>query len=177
MGKDRGSAQDRRSGYRYGYQQDQGRPDRRRIRYGDILTRIADRREACDRLRSVCRQDYGVQGREDQRSDQECRGIPQGAYRKRYRSTTCGDHQQIGERPGVGRYDQEYHRFRRLYGPRWSGWSAVYHRYQLGPYQPSERGVEARSEAAGGGVGFRRWQETYQPRFEAADPASVGCAA
>src|SRR6202012_5209038 len=114
------------SGYRYGYQQDQGWPDRRRIRYGDLPPRIADRREARDRLRSVRRQDNGVQSREDQRSDQERRSIPQGAYRKRYRSTTCRDHQQIGERPGVGRYDQEYHRFRCLYGPRWSGWSAVY---------------------------------------------------
>jgi len=32
----------------------------------------------------------------------------------------------------IGRYYQEYHGFRRLYGPWWSGRSAVYHRYQLG---------------------------------------------
>ena len=75
MGSYQRSPREGRSGTLLRQVPHEGWYDRRYLRYRGLPPRLTDRRPSYPRLRCLCRQDYGVQDRQDQPGLQERRRI------------------------------------------------------------------------------------------------------
>ena len=77
----------------------------------------------------------------------------------------------VGDRE---RHGKEYHRLRRVHRPRWHGWPAPHHRYDLGPHRSSQRVAQGRPGIRSRRARHQQGKRTRLPRPQADPEQSVG---